>query len=147
MQQISEAWNSSAPSNRLYHLMKAFGCSDLIAPVDIKFAQRAAEVITRGAARQKRYVRSVNTTGEDRLGRLADDLIELRCGRHSVGNVYTFLVEAYGDADRAKGDFIRFLSGELSEHMLQTAADWIAGEQRERTQIAAVPKEDIACRW
>jgi hypothetical protein len=40
--------------------------------------------------------------------KLADELIQLRCGRHSVGNLYEFLLAAYGDSNRAKADFMRF---------------------------------------
>jgi hypothetical protein len=60
---------------------------------------------------------------------LADDLIELRCGRHSVGNFYEYLLKAYGDANRAKADFIRFLSGELPPRVVQGASAWISEEQ------------------
>ena len=63
------------------------------------------------------------------LLQLADELIEMRCGRHSLANVYEYLLRAYADADRAKADFIRFLSGDLPRHMLEVAAEWIAQEQ------------------
>jgi hypothetical protein len=61
--------------------------------------------------------------------KLADELIELRCDAHSVGNVYEWFLKAYGDANRAKADFIRFLSGTLPTRMLETASEWIADEQ------------------
>ena len=60
---------------------------------------------------------------------LAHELIELRCGSHSLGNIYEFLLRAYGDENKAKADFTRFLSGELSERILEVAADWISEEQ------------------
>jgi hypothetical protein len=60
---------------------------------------------------------------------LADELIELRCGRHSVGNFYEYLLKAYGDANRAKADFMRFLSGELPPRVVQVASAWISEEQ------------------
>jgi hypothetical protein len=63
------------------------------------------------------------------LHNLADELIEFRCGRHSVGNLYEYLLKAYGDANRAKADFIRFLSGELPARMVRTASAWISEEQ------------------
>ena len=63
------------------------------------------------------------------LHNLADELIELRCGRHSVGNFYEYLLKAYGDANRAKADFIRFLSGELPPRIVRTASAWISEEQ------------------
>ena len=61
--------------------------------------------------------------------KLADELIELRCERHSVGNLYEYLLKAYGDANRAKADFIRFLSGELPPRLVRAASAWIAEEQ------------------
>jgi hypothetical protein len=63
------------------------------------------------------------------LHKLADELIELRCGRHSVGNFYEYLLKAYGDANRAKADFIRFLSGELPPRVVRAASAWISEEQ------------------
>jgi hypothetical protein len=61
--------------------------------------------------------------------KLADGLIQLRCGRHSVGNLYEFLLAAYGDANRAKADFMRFLSGDLPTRAVEAAAEWISHEQ------------------
>ena len=61
--------------------------------------------------------------------KLADELIELRCERHSVGNLYEYLLKAYGDANRAKADFIRFLSGELPPQLIRAASTWISEEQ------------------
>jgi hypothetical protein len=61
--------------------------------------------------------------------KLADELIQLRCGRHSVGNLYEFLLAAYGDANRAKADFMRFLSGDLPPRLLEAAGEWISAEQ------------------
>jgi hypothetical protein len=60
---------------------------------------------------------------------LADELIELRCGDHSTGNIYEWLLKAYGDANRAKVDFMRLLPGELPTSVLQMAAEWISEEQ------------------
>jgi hypothetical protein len=65
---------------------------------------------------------------------LADELIRLRCGRHSVGNLYEFLLAAYGDANRAKADFIRFLAGELPARTLEAASEWISEEQGPETE-------------
>ena len=59
---------------------------------------------------------------------LADELIRLRCGRHSPGNLYEFLLAAYGDANTAKADFIRFLAGELPTRVLEAASEWISEE-------------------
>lgn len=64
------------------------------------------------------------------LEKLADELIELRCGRHSVGNFYQYLLRAYGgDANRAKADFMLYLSGDLPTRVLQAAAEWVTEEQ------------------
>jgi hypothetical protein len=68
---------------------------------------------------------------------LADGLIRLRCGRHSVGNLYEFLLAAYGDANRAKADFIRFLAGELPARVLEAASEWISEEQGPETEAAS----------
>jgi hypothetical protein len=54
--------------------------------------------------------------------KLADDLIEMRCGRYSLANVYEYLLNAYAYANRAKADFIRFLSGDLPRQMLEVVA-------------------------
>jgi hypothetical protein len=61
--------------------------------------------------------------------KLADELIELRCGTHSLANVYEYLLKAYGNASRAKAGFMRFLSGDLPCPMLEAASDWISEEQ------------------
>ncbi len=66
--------------------------------------------------------------------RLAEELIELRCGPHSVANVYEFLSNAYGDRKRAKADFIRFLSGDLPARVLRAASEWISEEQGQSRQ-------------
>ena len=64
------------------------------------------------------------------LENLADELIELRCGRHSVGNFYQYLLRASGgDANRAKADFMLYLSGDLPTRVLQAAAEWVKEEQ------------------
>jgi hypothetical protein len=62
--------------------------------------------------------------------KLADELIALRCGTHSLGLVYEFLLKTYGDLKRARGDFVRFLSGELPRGLLEEAALWVSEEQR-----------------
>jgi len=71
------------------------------------------------------------------LHRLADELIELRCERHSVGNLYEYLLKAYGNANRAKADFIRFLSGELPPRVVRAASAWIAEEQGDEMEAEA----------
>jgi len=61
--------------------------------------------------------------------KLADELIELRCAAHSVGNVYEWFLKVYGDARRAKAEFIRFMSGDLPTRIIEAAVEWIAEEQ------------------
>jgi hypothetical protein len=38
---------------------------------------------------------------------LADALIASRCGTHSLGLVYEFLLRAYGNPKQARADFVR----------------------------------------
>jgi hypothetical protein len=61
--------------------------------------------------------------------RLADALIACRCGTHSLGLVYEFLLKTYGDPKRARTDFLRFLSGELPPRLLKEAQLWVAEDQ------------------
>jgi hypothetical protein len=68
------------------------------------------------------------------LNNLADELIQLRCGAHSLGNVYEYLLRAYCDTNRAKADFICFLSGDLPAPAIKAAADYIAEEQGSGTE-------------
>jgi hypothetical protein len=69
---------------------------------------------------------------------LADELIALQCGTHSLGLVYEFLLKTYCDPKRARCDFVRFLSGELPEGLLEEAQVWVAEEQ----QYECVPADD-----
>ena|ERR1700736_2573201 len=64
------------------------------------------------------------------IERLADALIALRCGTHSLGLVYEFLLKTCGSPKQARADFVRFLSGELPPRLLEEAQFWIAEEQR-----------------
>ena len=65
------------------------------------------------------------------LEKLADELIELRSDTFSQGNVYEYLLRAYdGDTNRAKADFMLYLSGDLPTRVLQAAAEWITEEQQ-----------------
>jgi hypothetical protein len=71
--------------------------------------------------------------------KLADELIALRCNGPfvgnssdrppSVGDIYEFLLEAYGDANKAKADFIRFLAGDLPRTMIEAAAKWMSEDR------------------
>jgi hypothetical protein len=78
------------------------------------------------------------------LQKLADELIELRCDDRSVGNVYEWFLKAYGDANKAKGDFIRFLSGTLPTRILETASEWIADEQGYDTEAGSYDAHSVA---
>jgi hypothetical protein len=80
------------------------------------------------------------------LHKLADELIELRCERHSVGNLYEYLVKAYGDANRAKADFIRFLSGELPPRVIRAASAWISEEQGDDIDPERYNGHTVPCR-
>ena len=63
------------------------------------------------------------------LEKLADELIELRSDTFSLGNIYEYLLRAYGDANKAKADFMLYLSGDLPARVLHAAAEWVAEEQ------------------
>ena len=63
------------------------------------------------------------------IERLADALIALRCGTHSLGLVYEFLLKTCGSPKQARADFVRFLSGELPPRLLEEAQFWVAEEQ------------------
>jgi hypothetical protein len=48
MQHAATTWTFASADNRLAGLMKAFGCADVIAPVDAEaFGKRAGELLTR----------------------------------------------------------------------------------------------------
>jgi hypothetical protein len=51
------------------------------------------------------------------------------CGSHSLGLVYSFLRKAGLDEGEARAEFEQFLSGTLSERMLDTATRWIQAER------------------
>jgi len=67
------------------------------------------------------------------IERLADALIASRCGTHSLGLVYEFLLKTYCSPKQARADFVRFLSGELPAQLLKQAQFWVAEEQGRRT--------------
>ena len=62
-------------------------------------------------------------------GPLAAQLIERCCGSHSLGLVYSFLRKAGLDEGEARAEFEQFLSGTLSERVLDTATRWIQAER------------------
>ncbi len=71
---------------------------------------------------------------------LAHELIETRCGTHSLGLIYDFLLEVCKDATQAKAEFIKFMSGELPECLFEEARLWVAEEQE---ADPAPPRADI----
>ena len=63
------------------------------------------------------------------IEKLADVLIASRCGTHSLGLVYEFLLKTYDNPKEARADFVRFLSGELPARLRKEARLWVAEEQ------------------
>lgn len=54
---------------------------------------------------------------------LADELIDGCCDPQSIGQIYRFLLRVFcNDVSRARAEFKRFLSGDLSEDFLRAAA-------------------------
>ena len=60
---------------------------------------------------------------------LARELIDRRCGNHSLGSVYEFLLRVCHDSHEAEADFVKFISGELPQRLLEEARLWVAAEQ------------------
>jgi hypothetical protein len=75
------------------------------------------------------------------IERLADALIALRCGTHSLGLVYEFLLKTYGNPKQARADFVRYLSGELSPRLLNEAELWVS---EEHGQAALMDEDEMA---
>jgi hypothetical protein len=66
--------------------------------------------------------------------RLARELIEKRCGTHSLGLVYEFLLKVGYDPSEAESEFLRFMSGQMPEGLLGAARLWVIEEQgKDRT--------------
>jgi hypothetical protein len=78
------------------------------------------------------------------LEKLADELIELRSDTHSLANVYEYLLRAYGDAKRAKADFMLYLSGDLPARVLHAAAEWVAEEQEPEWRLQSYNRQTVA---
>ncbi len=77
------------------------------------------------------------------IERLADALIASRCGKHSLGLVYEFLLKTHGNPKEARADFVRYLSGELSPRLLKEVQLWVSGE-RGWGQPALIDEDPIA---
>jgi hypothetical protein len=52
-----------------------------------------------------------------------------RCGTHSLGLVYEFLLKTDCNPKQARADFVMFLSGELPARLLKEAQLWVSEEQ------------------
>jgi hypothetical protein len=59
---------------------------------------------------------------------LADDLINLNCGTHSLGLIYEFFAKQFGEAT-GREEFIKYVSGDWSRNWVQAAAARVAEEQ------------------
>jgi len=67
------------------------------------------------------------STDYSELGR---ELIAARCGTHSLGLIYEFLLKVCHDTSQAEADFVAFISGEFPPRLLKEARSWIAAEQK-----------------
>jgi hypothetical protein len=65
---------------------------------------------------------------EAKIETLADDLIDLNCGTHSLGLIYEFFAKQFGEAT-GREEFIKYLSGEWSRDWVQAAAARVAEQQ------------------
>jgi hypothetical protein len=63
-----------------------------------------------------------------RIKTLANDLINLNCGTHSLGLIYEFFAKQFSKA-REREEFMKYLSGEWSRDWVQAAAARVAEEQ------------------
>ena len=72
----------------------------------------------------------------DDLERLVD---ELCCGNHSLGDVYRYLLRVSGDDEaKARGEFGRFLQGELPERLLNYSRRSIEADDLSRRGNASL---------
>jgi hypothetical protein len=56
---------------------------------------------------------------------LADDLINLNCGTHSLGLIYEFFAKQFGEAT-GREEFLKYLSGDWSRNWVKAAAARVA---------------------
>lgn len=74
----------------------------------------------------------------DDLERLVD---ELCCGNHSLGDVYRYLLRVSGDDEaKARGEFGRFLQGELPEQLLNYSRRSIEADDLSRRGNASLAR-------
>jgi hypothetical protein len=52
---------------------------------------------------------------------LGDELIEKQCGTHSLGLIYEYLRQLYGAPEKARAEFVKFLSGDWSQEWVNVA--------------------------
>jgi hypothetical protein len=52
---------------------------------------------------------------------LAEELIAKCCDRNSMGHIYGFLLSAYRSPEKAKLEFVKFLSGRWSQEWVEAA--------------------------
>ena len=92
--------------------------------------EHAQTGVPRSRNHQKREFLSLIRSGnaEPKIETLANDLITLNCGTHSLGLIYEFLAKQFGEA-RGREEFIKYLSGEWSRDWVQAAAARVAEEQ------------------
>jgi hypothetical protein len=77
----------------------------------------------------------------------ADVLIASRCGTHSLGLVYEFLLKTIGNPKQARADFVRFLSGELPPRLLKKAQLWVSEEQGWETSTSVEDPMALKAAW
>jgi hypothetical protein len=65
---------------------------------------------------------------------LADELIKKRCGTHSLGLVYEFLLRTHGAPEKARAQFVNFLSGRWSQEWLEAARQAVEAERLASSQ-------------
>ena len=74
--------------------------------------------------------RAPSQRGDRDIQKLADDMIKKRCGTHSLGLIYDFLLKTCDSSTEARAEFVKFLSGEWSQRWIEAAALKVAEEQR-----------------
>src|ERR1700738_1205700 len=86
--------------------------------------------VPRSRNHQKRECLFINKKWERgaKIETLADDLINLNCGTHSLGLIYEFFAKQFGEAT-GREEFIKYVSGDWSRNWVQAAAARVAEEQ------------------
>jgi hypothetical protein len=76
------------------------------------------------AGEETKYRRAVVIMDVEKL---ADELIRLRAGSHSLGLIYEFMARVYNNTNEARADFVRFLSGEMPIRLIELSALAVGG--------------------